>query len=109
MATKCMAKEWAEYNIRVNAIAPGLVHTRLGDSKLDVAPEDREEELKRVKPEVVFMSYFSPWSSMKHLEIAKKLSIQPDTVNKHRKNILEKLKLNNIASLISFAKETGLA
>ncbi len=44
-----------------------------------------------------------------YLEIAEKLSIQPDTVNKHRKNILEKLKLNNIASLISFAKETGLA
>ena len=44
-----------------------------------------------------------------YLEIAEKLSIQPDTVNKHRKNILEKLNLNNIASLISFAKETGLA
>ena len=44
-----------------------------------------------------------------YLEIAEKLCIQPDTVNKHRKNILEKLNLNNIASLISFAKDTGLA
>ena len=31
-----------------------------------------EEELKRVKPEVVFMSYFVPWSSTKNLEIAKR-------------------------------------
>lgn len=27
MATKAMAKEWAKYNIRVNAIAPGLTRT----------------------------------------------------------------------------------
>jgi PAS domain S-box-containing protein len=44
-----------------------------------------------------------------YLDIAEKLCIQPDTVNKHRKNILEKLNFNNIAALISFAKETGLA
>lgn len=31
-----------------------------------------DEELKRVKPEVIFMSYFVPWSSIKNLEIAKK-------------------------------------
>ena len=42
-------------------------------------------------------------------EIADKLCVQPDTVNKHRKKILKKLKLNNIASLVNFANETGLA
>ena len=31
MATKVMALELAQYNIKVNAIAPGNVHTRLGD------------------------------------------------------------------------------
>jgi DNA-binding CsgD family transcriptional regulator len=41
-------------------------------------------------------------------EIAEKLHIQPDTVNKHRKNILDKLELNNVASLVNFANETGL-
>lgn len=44
-----------------------------------------------------------------YTEIARNLSIQPDTVNKHRKNILHILGLNNIASLVCFAKEVGLA
>ena len=41
-------------------------------------------------------------------EIAEKLNIQPDTVNKHRSNILNKLDLKNIASLVFFAKDAGL-
>jgi NAD(P)-dependent dehydrogenase (short-subunit alcohol dehydrogenase family) len=32
MATKVMAKEWAPYNIRVNAIAPGLIRTRFSEA-----------------------------------------------------------------------------
>ncbi len=47
MATKVMAVEWAQYNIRVNAVAPGNVHTRLGDSRFAVVPEYQEEMLKR--------------------------------------------------------------
>ena len=48
MATKIMAQEWAEYNIRVNAIAPGHIHTRLGDSIFEAVPEYEDEFLKRV-------------------------------------------------------------
>jgi len=29
--TRCMAKEWGKHNIRVNAIAPGWVYSRLAD------------------------------------------------------------------------------
>ncbi len=47
MATKVMAIEWAQYNIRANAIAPGNVHTRLGDSRFAVVPGYQEEMLKR--------------------------------------------------------------
>jgi NAD(P)-dependent dehydrogenase (short-subunit alcohol dehydrogenase family) len=32
MATKVMAKEWAQYNIRVNAVAPGLTKTRFSEA-----------------------------------------------------------------------------
>lgn len=35
MATKVMAREWAKYNIRVNAIAPGLVRTRFSQALWD--------------------------------------------------------------------------
>jgi 3-oxoacyl-[acyl-carrier protein] reductase len=32
MATKAMALEWAKYGIRVNAVAPGLTHTRFSEA-----------------------------------------------------------------------------
>ena len=32
MATKTMAQQWAQYNIRVNAIAPGLTKTRFSEA-----------------------------------------------------------------------------
>lgn len=40
-ATKLMAKELSPYNIRVNAVAPGLVHTAMGDYK----PENEAEKI----------------------------------------------------------------
>ncbi len=48
MATRVMAREWTQYNIRVNTIAPGLVHTQLLNSHWEVAPEDLPEALKKV-------------------------------------------------------------
>ena len=48
MATKIMGEEWAKYNIRVNAIAPGHIHTRLGDSIFEAVPEYKKELLDRV-------------------------------------------------------------
>jgi NAD(P)-dependent dehydrogenase (short-subunit alcohol dehydrogenase family) len=48
MATKIMAEEWAKHNIRVNAIAPGHIHTRLGDSIFESVPEYKKEFLDRV-------------------------------------------------------------
>lgn len=43
-----------------------------------------------------------------YTEIAKCLFIQPETVNKHRKNIQKKLHLNSIALLTCFALDNGL-
>jgi NAD(P)-dependent dehydrogenase (short-subunit alcohol dehydrogenase family) len=50
MATKVMAQEWAQFNIRVNAVAPGNVHTKLGDSRFNVAPTGYEAELIKKTP-----------------------------------------------------------
>jgi len=47
MATQVMAVEWAEYNIRVNCIAPGNVHTRLGDSRFSSIPGYEEYMLNK--------------------------------------------------------------
>ncbi len=32
MLTECMAKEWGRYGIRVNAVAPGVIKTRLSEA-----------------------------------------------------------------------------
>ncbi len=46
MATKVMAREWARFNIRVNAIAPGLVKTRFSEALWN-NPEILEESMSR--------------------------------------------------------------
>ena len=46
MATKVMALEWADYNIRVNCIAPGAIDTRLYHSIFSLMPEEESIERK---------------------------------------------------------------
>jgi len=43
MATRVMARELAPFNIRVNALAPGFVHTKLMDSAFAARPGLEEE------------------------------------------------------------------
>jgi NAD(P)-dependent dehydrogenase (short-subunit alcohol dehydrogenase family) len=48
MATKAMARELAQYKIRVNAIAPGYVRTQMLESGYKVRPETQENHLNNV-------------------------------------------------------------
>jgi NAD(P)-dependent dehydrogenase (short-subunit alcohol dehydrogenase family) len=55
MATKVMALEWSQYNIRVNCIAPGAIETRLYDAIFALLPEDEAKERKRQAAERIPM------------------------------------------------------
>ncbi len=48
MATKVMAREWAQYKIRANCIAPGFIRTKLMDSRWDVDPDNKPLVLNRI-------------------------------------------------------------
>lgn len=47
MLTKILASEWAQYNIRVNAVAPGLVKTKFSEV-LWSTPEILQEALRHI-------------------------------------------------------------
>jgi len=61
---------------------------------------------KLTKRERELIRYFA--SGLKTRAIAHQLGLSFHTVNNHRKNILKKLGLNNLASLVNFAVEHGL-
>lgn len=48
-ATKCMAKELAKYNIRVNSVSPNAVPTNLNQSARDESPDRWDKFINRSK------------------------------------------------------------
>ncbi len=46
--TQTLAVQWARYNIRVNAIAPGYIETQLIAKRFELEPKLRESLLKRI-------------------------------------------------------------
>lgn len=66
MLTQVMAKEWGQFNIRVNAIAPGIIKTRLSealwkdpavnDKAVSTVPMMRLGEPEEIAGAVVFLS-----------------------------------------------------
>jgi len=57
MATKVMALEWADYNIRVNCIAPGAIETKLYDSIFSLLPEEEAKVRKQEAANRIPMKY----------------------------------------------------
>ena len=73
----------------------------------DVLNIRNQQRLNKLTPrEITIIKLIVQGNS--YTKIAQQLHIQPDTVNCHRKNILRKLELSNIAMLACFAKEVGL-
>jgi NAD(P)-dependent dehydrogenase (short-subunit alcohol dehydrogenase family) len=59
LLTKALAEEWAKYNIRVNAVAPGYTRTAMcphGPHKLDTIPMGRIAEPEEMAGAVVFFA-----------------------------------------------------
>ena len=46
--TRVLALEFAEYNIRVNAIAPGFVNTRMTNARWTITPDDKPKYLEKI-------------------------------------------------------------
>jgi LuxR family transcriptional regulator, quorum-sensing system regulator SdiA len=67
---------------------------------------NRKHISKITKRELQVIKYFS--NGFKTREIAELLGLSFHTVNNHRKNILKKLELKNLAALVNFAVENGL-
>lgn len=61
-----------------------------------------QEELDRARPEVLFMSYFTPWSSIEHLELARKYGFTDLSGEWKREGYIEDFEqIDSVAYLIN--------
>lgn len=82
-----------------------MVKDRVVESMFSTAHEKEMPELSKREKEIIKLIVAQCTAP----EIAEQLFISQNTVNTHRKNILTKLKLKNIAGLVKFAIENELA
>ncbi|MCX5666805.1 MAG: N-acetyl sugar amidotransferase [Candidatus Omnitrophica bacterium] len=60
------------------------------------------EEMKRVKPDPIFMSYFTPWSSVTHLEVARRYGFRDLTHEWIREGFIENFEqIDSVAYILN--------
>ena len=82
-----------------------MVKDKVVESLFSSKDDNEIPELSKREKEIVKLIVEQRTAS----EIAQELFISPNTVNTHRKNLLSKLKLKNIAGLVKYAVENGIA
>lgn len=118
---KCVRDQWLWFYLRTGIVDKNLLSTCLlieinddVENNIQFATlikefnkfRNREKIKLLTRRELTVIKLIAEGNS--YSDIARQLYIQPDTVNSHRKNILRKLGVKNIAMLVCFAKETGL-
>lgn len=62
-----------------------------------------KEELERVRPQVIFLSYFIPWSSTEHLDIARRWGFRDLTHEWKREGFIEDFEqIDSVAYMVNF-------
>lgn len=103
--------EKSELLLAINKINQGedffsqMVKDKVVESMFSTGAESQLPELSKREKEIIKLIVAQCTAP----EIAEQLFISQNTVNTHRKNILTKLKLKNVAGLVKFAVENGLA
>ena len=73
----------------------------ISTSEINSITPPTEEELSSVKPEVIYMSHFIPWSSMKNLEIAKYYGFMDLTHEWIREGLIENFEqIDSVAYIV---------
>jgi len=85
----------------------GISKEQLNVFTAEIKKAGNAEKIKKLTPrEIEIIKLIAKGYS--YTVIAEKLEIKPETVNSHRKNILQKLGISNIAMISCFATEVGL-
>jgi DNA-binding NarL/FixJ family response regulator len=96
-----------ELNMAIdNVMAGGTFFSTDVAITISKVPEHQQEDVSLTRREIEIIKELANGLSTK--EIAEKLFLSIYTIETHRKNILNKLGLNNVAELIHYAAKCGL-
>ena len=87
-------------------MCPQVAHALVNDYRSTLREERRDLDMLSIREREVLGLVAE---GMGRLDIARKLSVDAKTVDRHRQNIMEKLGLDNVADLTKFAVAHGIS